>query len=78
MATVAAIIDEFLKESPTVKVYFEGNTVSKNSLYNRIIRNNFDYISSSYEIWAKPEVNAEPYLLGKDYKGFYIYKKEAK
>lgn len=42
MATVVAIIDEFLELNKNVQVHFEGNTNTRNNLYNRIIKNNLN------------------------------------
>lgn len=77
MATVVAIIDEFLELNKNVQVHFEGNTNTRNNLYNRIIKNNFEHLSELYKIIAKEDEFSKPeeYNLGKKYKAFYICKK---
>lgn len=72
LATVALIIHDFLQKNKTATVYFEGNTTTKRNLYNRIIKNNYDYFIENYEIRGSVEEQSELYIIGKQYDGFYI------
>lgn len=75
LATVAVIVDAFLQNNPSYTVYFEGNTKAKNKLYNRIIKNNYDFLVENYEIRGRIEDKQDIYFKENQYDGFYIYKK---
>ena len=78
MATVAEIIHAYLQQHQKHIVYFEGNTSAKNKLYNRIIKNNYDFFTEFYEIRGKINIEGETqeiYSPQNQYYGFYIYKK---
>lgn len=75
MATVVHIIKHFLEENPSRIIYMEGNTKSKNMLYNRIVNNYYDQFSETFDIMVNGEDGKEEFKLGKQYDSFYIYLK---
>jgi hypothetical protein len=75
LTTVAEIVHDYLQHNPINIVYFEGNTALKNKLYNRIIKNNYEFFANFYEIRGKKGDSQEFYSIDCQYDGFYIYKK---
>lgn len=75
LATVTAIVHDFLQKNINMTVYFEGNTSAKTKLYNRIIKNNYDFLIEFYEIRGKLDGRQIIYSKEIQYEGFYIYKK---
>ena len=50
LVTVAALVVSFLDEHPTVTVYAEGSTPTRNKLYQRTIDRFWEEISESYDV----------------------------
>ncbi len=75
MVTVVDIIFHFLNKNHTKIVYFKGNSVIRQKLYNRIIQNYLVELSDEFVVWGNNENEREIVLQGKKYQSFYIYKK---
>jgi hypothetical protein len=52
LATVVEIINDFTTEYPDVKIVFTGNTLTKTSLYRRILRMYYVSFSKNFIITA--------------------------
>ena len=77
ISTVVAIITMFFDNHPIAKVYFEGNTKSRNNLYQRVFENYLNEFESHYEVFGREIGNDffERFVIGKKYNSFYICKK---
>lgn len=72
MATIVQIIWLFLNKNNESVVFFKGNTISRQKLYNRIIRNYFVELSEKFVIWGSIEKVQELVIPTKYYQEFYI------
>jgi len=76
MATVVHILFDFLNSNPVACVILEGNTASKQKLYNRLVTNNYEELRSHIHIKVLREKELVDYVIGEKANTFYIYKKE--
>jgi len=72
MATIVQIIKVFLNQNKESVVFFKGNSVSRQKLYNRIVQNYFEELSEYFAIWGSFENEREIVIKNKYYQAFYI------
>jgi len=77
LATVANTIYDFYEEYPSAKIFVKGNTAARNRLYRIGISNNWDEISTDFEVYGLKDGGWEPFELRKDYEAFLIEQKES-
>jgi hypothetical protein len=75
MKTVINIIEHFFSQNPAIRLLIEGNTTSKKKLYNRIVKNNLDWLSKKFEISISGEKHLEPINFDSVQDLFYIWLK---
>lgn len=75
-ATLFRIVRDFLNENPLLSVYIEGNSLIKQKLYQRILRNNIEDLKNDYVLLGSVDgIKVEPFDTSKDYIGFIIQHK---
>ena len=72
LTTVLQIIILFLEKNPETAVYLEGNSRKKQLLYNRIITNNFNILSSLVNITGIKDSEEEIFEIGNQYEAFWV------
>lgn len=77
IATTIKIAMDFMQKNPNVVVGFVGNESRKTIFYQRIIRNNLDYLLQYFEIYGVLSLNEmEIFNPEKEYFGFYFKNKK--
>jgi hypothetical protein len=74
LQTVASIVDDFLTKHPHITISFTGNTEVKQRLYNRVVTNNIQIFSASYEIYGVNGEVSEVFIKNSFYKRIEIKK----
>ena len=79
LATVAATVYEFTARYPDKHVFFTGSTPERTRLYRMAVAINLEELGEAFEVYG---INAEggaflaePFLKGKEYRGFLIKRK---
>lgn len=72
LATVAATVHDFTLQYPEVVIIAKGRTHSRTRLYRMGITNNWQYISSDFEVFGLKEDSWELFEPGKDYTAFLV------
>lgn len=79
LATLVAILKDFLFQYPDATVYFKGSTLSRMKLYNRILKTHHKMFTREYIITAYIDDNSILYdevvydpNMTKNYEGFLI------
>jgi hypothetical protein len=75
MATVVHILFAFLNSTPDACVILEGNTTSKQKLYNRLVSNNYEELNDLIDIKIPSKKGLVYYQIGDKANTFYIYQK---
>ena len=75
MATVMKIIVEFLNSKPSACVILQGNTSTKQKLYNRLITNYYQELKDIIEIKIPKGESLTEFVIGTSNEVFYIYKR---
>ena len=79
LATVAATVYEFTARYPDKHVFFTGSTPERTRLYRMALTINLEELNEAFEIYGINVTGgtylAEPFLKGKEYRGFLIKRK---
>jgi hypothetical protein len=75
LATVAAIIVEFLKEHPDAVIFAEGSTLSRTRLYQVSISRQWHEISAYFKVYGYVNNKWEFFQKGTNYSAFLFNKK---
>lgn len=72
--TVISCILLFLENNPEAVVYIEANSLIKNKLYNRIIKNYHLELTHQVSVWGIKNGKSYSIEIGNEYESFYICK----
>jgi hypothetical protein len=75
LATVIAIISEFLGQYPNASIYFSGSTLARTRLYRIGISTNFAYFAEYYLIFGVKNGLESSFQINTDYDAFVVRKK---
>ena len=76
LATVASTIYDFYGEYPEAKIFVKGSTPARTRLYRMGITNNWNEISTDFEIYGLKDDEWEVFEFRRDYEAFFIEPKE--
>jgi hypothetical protein len=74
LATVVGIAIDFLERNPMANITFEGNSKSRNRLYQMALNIYYEEFSERLEIFGSIDGNLEVYQKSKKYESFLIRK----
>ncbi|TAE12972.1 MAG: hypothetical protein EAZ95_11810 [Bacteroidetes bacterium] len=60
LATVIQTMRDFFEARPHALLDIQGSTPTRTKLYQKIIRNNWEYIETNFKILAFKDINGEP------------------
>ena len=75
MATVAATVYDFAIHYPDVWVIAKGSTISRTRLYRMGITNQWDVISSDFDVFGLMDENWEFFEMQRNYSAFLLRRK---